>query len=140
MGVGPGKGAAWVTNSMRLSVPANSTTGSGPSPRDARYGWVAETARSQDQGDAPHVLVGLGAILALPPGLDGHVEPAEGDGQQCADDGQRDQQLDQREAATVTHADHRRAASFSSASDTVRSVLTPTARLPSPHATCTLIS
>ena len=82
------------------------------------------------QRDAAHALMGLGAILALPPGLDGHVEPAEGDGQQRADDWTARRQLDQREAATVARGDHQHTASFSSASDTVRKVVRPTTIAP----------
>src|SRR5215470_14449538 len=74
--LGPGKGTAWVTNSMRLSVPAKSTTGAG-----------------QDHRDAADVLVRLRTLLALLPRPDRHAEAAESDGQQRADDRQRDEQL-----------------------------------------------
>jgi len=38
MGIANGKGGVWLTNSTRLSVPAKSSTGSGATLREARYG------------------------------------------------------------------------------------------------------
>src|SRR5207247_2606728 len=49
--------------------------------------------------EASRVLLPLGPVLALAPGRQSDSKPAEGDGQQRGDDGQREHQLDQGEAA-----------------------------------------
>ena len=82
------------------------------------------------------MLVCLGAVLALAPRAERHAHAAEGDHEERADDRQRDEHLEQREAAPA--ARHGRAPGVCRGSAEVRSVATVTERV-SPQLTFTAI-
>ena len=95
----------------------------------------AHRARQRER-DAAHVLIGLGAVLALAPRAEGNAHAAEGDHEERAHDRERDQHLEQREAARTPR--HWRAPGVSGDWAEVRSVATSTERR-SPHRTRTVI-
>ncbi len=95
----------------------------------------AHGARQRER-DAAHVLVRLGAVLALAPRAERHAHAAEGDHEERTDDRQRDEHLEQREAART--ARHGRAPGVSGGWAEERSVASSIERV-SPQLTFTVI-